>query len=60
MRFDRIIKDIVTAKENVEKEIVSGSYIDNFSKYRFLQGQVIGIETALNVIRDILGEELDD
>jgi len=48
MLFERLLKDIRQAKSNMESIILHGQ-IDDFTTYKFLVGQIKGLQDAIDI-----------
>ena len=59
MLFERLIKDLRSSKDDLER-LISQGQVEDFPKYKYLAGKVKGLEAAIEICKDTFKRYDDD
>ncbi len=59
MLAKRLVQNLHDEKSKREKSLINGQ-VQDFASYRFLVGQVKGLEDAINICQDIFRGNVDE
>ncbi len=53
--IQRVITDLHESKQLIEHAVLSTQTVEDFSSYKFLIGKLNGLDIAINICKEILG-----